>query len=84
MRIADNQGRYAFDQQPEICKWNLGKLAEQLAHLIPPEDAQSVLDQYEQLYTAHYMAKMRKKASQPYLGHSQKTVYQFRDMETQQ
>ena len=26
----DNQGRYAYDLQPEICRWNLKKLAEAL------------------------------------------------------
>lgn len=29
--LSDNQGRYAYDQQPEICRWNMTKLAEALA-----------------------------------------------------
>lgn len=29
--IADNNGRYAYNKQPSICRWNLRKLAEALA-----------------------------------------------------
>lgn len=29
--VLDDRGRYAYDQQPAICRWNLRKLAEALA-----------------------------------------------------
>ena len=32
---SDNEGRYRYEAQPEICKWNLGKLAEALDPILP-------------------------------------------------
>ena len=29
--VSDNTGRYAYDKQPSICRWNLTKLAEALS-----------------------------------------------------
>ena len=29
--FTDDRGRYAYDQQPSICRWNLKKLSEALA-----------------------------------------------------
>jgi len=29
--LSDNTGRYAYDQQPSICQWNLKKLGEALS-----------------------------------------------------
>lgn len=34
---SDDGGRYTYAAQPEICKWNLGKLAEALAPVLPRE-----------------------------------------------
>jgi len=35
--FTDDGGRYAYDRQPAICRWNLCKLAEALAPCLPPE-----------------------------------------------
>ena len=32
---SDDGGRYAFNKQPEICRWNLEKLAEALDFVLP-------------------------------------------------
>ena len=36
---SDNDGRYRYEAQPEICKWNLSKLAESLDPLMPKQEA---------------------------------------------
>ncbi|OCT89072.1 hypothetical protein XELAEV_18017693mg [Xenopus laevis] len=59
---SDNMGRYAYNKQPEICKWNLGKLAEALVPELPIDISQSILDEeYDAEFRKHYMQKMRKK-----------------------
>ncbi|KAE8616053.1 hypothetical protein XENTR_v10008705 [Xenopus tropicalis] len=59
---SDNMGRYAYNKQPEICKWNLGKLAEALIPELPLSISQSILDdEYDAEFQNHYMEKMRKK-----------------------
>ena len=40
---ADNGGRYAYDRQPAICRWNLEKLAEALSSCLSEEGAQDGL-----------------------------------------
>jgi uncharacterized protein YdiU (UPF0061 family) len=37
---SDDRGRYAYDQQPSICKWNLKKLSEALLPSLTSEDAE--------------------------------------------
>ena len=58
---SDDQGRYAYKKQPEICKWNCTKLAEALAEIAPMEKMQPAIDLYDAEYQQHYMQKMRKK-----------------------
>jgi len=58
---SDNSGRYAYDKQPGICKWNCGKLAEALAPLLPIQKSKSILDKFDQEYDRVYTAKMRQK-----------------------
>ena len=41
--LTDDGGRYAYDRQPSICRWNLQKLAEALASCLPPEKAKEGL-----------------------------------------
>lgn len=59
--IADDGGRYAYDQQPDICKWNLQKLTEALAPLISKEEALPILATYNGHFENFYIEKMRKK-----------------------
>ncbi|NWZ33255.1 SELO protein, partial [Brachypodius atriceps] len=59
---SDNTGRYAYNKQPEICKWNLGKLAEALVPELPLEISQLILEEeYDAEFEKHYLQKMRKK-----------------------
>ncbi|CAM9864274.1 unnamed protein product [Lampetra fluviatilis] len=58
---SDEGGRYAYDQQPDMCRWNLEKLAEALAPTLPAELSRPALDEYGALYEAAYLRKMRRK-----------------------
>ncbi|XP_068612965.1 protein adenylyltransferase SelO-1, mitochondrial-like isoform X2 [Brachionichthys hirsutus] len=58
---SDNNGRYSYQAQPAICRWNLVKLAEALAPEVPPERAAAVMDEYLDLYNGFYLENMRKK-----------------------
>jgi serine/tyrosine/threonine adenylyltransferase len=43
---SDEQGRYAFDRQAEICYWNLACLAQGLLPLVPKEGLLETLNKY--------------------------------------
>ncbi|KAM9352166.1 selenoprotein O1 [Symphorus nematophorus] len=58
---SDNSGRYSYQAQPAICRWNLVKLAEALAPELPPDRAEAVMDEYLGLYNGFYLENMRKK-----------------------
>ncbi|XP_072097480.1 selenoprotein O1 isoform X2 [Mobula birostris] len=59
---SDNRGRYAYNRQPEICKWNLGKLAEALVPELPLEVGQSIVEEeFNSEFDQHFLQKMRKK-----------------------
>ncbi|XP_068169960.1 selenoprotein O1 isoform X2 [Antennarius striatus] len=58
---SDNSGRYSYQAQPAICKWNLVKLAEALAPELPPDRAEAIMDEYLDLYNGFYLENMRKK-----------------------
>uniref|UniRef100_K9IKY1 Selenoprotein O n=1 Tax=Desmodus rotundus TaxID=9430 RepID=K9IKY1_DESRO len=59
---SDNAGRYAYSRQPEVCKWNLQKLAEALQPELPLEVGEAILaEEYEAEFHRHYLHKMRRK-----------------------
>jgi uncharacterized protein YdiU (UPF0061 family) len=58
---SDHQGRYAFDQQPDIAGWNLSCLAQALLPLMTVEAAQDVLSAYGPKFTRHYVELMARK-----------------------
>ncbi|KAM4675545.1 protein adenylyltransferase SelO, mitochondrial [Discoglossus pictus] len=59
---SDNMGRYAYNKQPEICKWNLGKLGEALVPELPLDLSLSIIDEeYDAEFQKHYIQKMRRK-----------------------
>eukprot|EP00753_Platysulcus_tardus_P004891 PLAT12749.3.p1 GENE.PLAT12749.3~~PLAT12749.3.p1 ORF type:complete len:663 (+),score=294.92 PLAT12749.3:272-1990(+) len=58
---SDEEGRYAFDKQPSICKWNLQRLAESLQPLLPADASAPAIDSYDDLYAAAYLQRMRNK-----------------------
>ncbi|CAN9498759.1 unnamed protein product [Ophioblennius macclurei] len=58
---SDNSGRYSYQAQPAICRWNLVKLAEALAPELPAARAEAVMDEYLDLFNRFYVDNMRKK-----------------------
>jgi uncharacterized protein YdiU (UPF0061 family) len=63
----DEQGRYAYANQPRITLWNLTRLAECLLPLLSDEkeqaieQAQLILGEYAEKFTAAYQAGLREK-----------------------
>ncbi len=63
----DQQGRYAFGNQPMIGQWNLTRLAECLVGVVDPDSKESVrllteaLETYASRYRAAWLAGMRRK-----------------------
>jgi uncharacterized protein YdiU (UPF0061 family) len=58
---SDFGGRYAFDQQPNVGLWNLYRFAQTLVPLVEPEEAQSVLGEYQMIFTKRFVELMRGK-----------------------
>uniref|UniRef100_A0A9J7XA75 Selenoprotein O n=1 Tax=Cyprinus carpio carpio TaxID=630221 RepID=A0A9J7XA75_CYPCA len=58
---SDTSGRYSYQAQPAICRWNLAQLAEALVPDLPPDRAEQVLDEYLPIYNGFYLSNMRKK-----------------------
>ncbi len=63
----DEGGRYAFDQQPAIAQWNLGRLGQAMLPLFADvlqagaAQANAVLGEYETIFNRAYGAGMRRK-----------------------
>jgi serine/tyrosine/threonine adenylyltransferase len=63
----DEQGRYAYANQPRIALWNLTRLAECLLPLLADEqekavaEAQIILGEFPEKFTTAYQAGLRKK-----------------------
>ena len=53
---SDSSGRYSYEKQPEMCKWNLKKLAEALVPLISETDSSTILDSYDSIYKNEYLS----------------------------
>lgn len=59
---SDNFGRYTYSRQPEVCRWNLQKLAEALEPELPTELAGAILaEEYDAEFRRHYLHRMRGK-----------------------
>lgn len=58
---SDHQGRYAFNQQPNIANWNLSVLAQALLPLVDKSHLIDQLDQYPRIFEQHYLTLMSKK-----------------------
>ncbi|KAF7462459.1 hypothetical protein GHT09_012482 [Marmota monax] len=59
---SDDAGRYSYSRQPEVCKWNLRKLAEALEPELPRELAEAALEEeFDSEFQRHYLQKMRSK-----------------------
>jgi uncharacterized protein YdiU (UPF0061 family) len=63
----DQQGRYAYGNQPQIAQWNLARFAETLLPLLGPsedqaiERAQKTLEGFGLEFQQHWLGGMRKK-----------------------
>jgi uncharacterized protein YdiU (UPF0061 family) len=51
---SDNSGRYSYEKQPEICKWNLIKLSEVLAPLLDLNISAELIKEYDNIYQQKY------------------------------
>ena len=58
---SDYQGRYAFDQQPQIGLWNLTCLAQALTPLIEVDAAKAALQTYQQRFSQQYYRLLAQK-----------------------
>ncbi|CAB4002050.1 Hypothetical predicted protein, partial [Paramuricea clavata] len=59
---SDDMARYSYKAQPEICKWNLIKLAEAMADVLPIAKSRILLeDVYDLEFLDYYLNKMRRK-----------------------
>ncbi|HEY0666175.1 MAG TPA: YdiU family protein [Gallionella sp.] len=58
---SDPQGRYAFNQQPQVGLWNLSCLAQALSPLTSRESAEAVLEDYAPAFYEHYTRLMGEK-----------------------
>ena len=57
---SDKDGRYSYDNQPSMCKWNLFKLADALKEYIP-DSTQYVQDHFDLVYTNFFMQEFKQK-----------------------
>ena len=58
---SDEEGRYAFENQPSIAKWNLGSLMKALSPLAPLEKMEPILAIYDKVYMRYFHYYMCKK-----------------------
>jgi len=62
---SDHQGRYAFDQQPDIGAWNVTCLAQALTPLMSVAEARDALSVYEFTFVDHYLNRIGAKLGLP-------------------
>jgi uncharacterized protein YdiU (UPF0061 family) len=59
---SDDSGRYAYDCQPPICKWNLNVLAADLAAHVDNDKTEAIVEEvFDAHYAETYRGLMRKK-----------------------
>ena len=59
---SDDGGRYTYAKQPEICKWNLGKLAEAIGEAVPVEETKEIVENvFDDAFRRHYRRMMADK-----------------------
>ncbi|MGB8516360.1 MAG: YdiU family protein [Gallionella sp.] len=55
---SDPQGRYAYNQQPQIGLWNVSCLAQALSRLVSEADIEVILENYAPTFYRHFVALM--------------------------
>ena len=63
---SDHDGRYAYDQQPQIGAWNCTCLAQALLPLMEIDDARDALAGYGEIFATEYMRLMCAKLGLPF------------------
>lgn len=63
---SDHDGRYAYDQQPQIGAWNCTCLAQALLPLMELDDARDALSGYGEVFAAEYLRLMCAKLGLPF------------------
>ena len=64
---SDNQGRYAFNRQPQVAYWNLYCLGQALLPLIGNEELTiAALESYKSVFPAAYATQMLRKLGLPH------------------
>ncbi|KAL4099278.1 hypothetical protein PRIC1_007084 [Phytophthora ramorum] len=58
---SDDSGRYRYEAQPEICKWNCSVLAGQLGLVTEHAVFEPALDAFDEIYQGEYLRLMREK-----------------------
>jgi len=58
---SDHEGRYAYDQQPEIGLWNLACLAQTMTSFASEDELKAELGRYSRRYRSHYQQLMANK-----------------------
>ena len=58
---SDYQGRYAFNQQPNIAKWNLSVLAQALLPLVDKDELVEQLEGFDNVFSEQYFSIMNGK-----------------------
>ncbi|GAB1609313.1 protein adenylyltransferase SelO, mitochondrial-like [Argonauta hians] len=59
---SDGEGRYSYRKQPEICKWNCRKLAEDIQEAVPLDSTLPELEKiFDETFNAEYYGQMKKK-----------------------
>ncbi len=80
---SDHDGRYAYDQQPNIGAWNCTCLAQALLPLMELEDAQDALSIYGETFATEYMRLMCEKLGLPFEEESAPLVTNLLDLMAQ-
>ncbi|CEM37451.1 unnamed protein product [Vitrella brassicaformis CCMP3155] len=58
---SDDRGYYCYRRQPDAVKFNMRKLAEALAPLLPLEESFAELEKFDEIHHDAYMQQMRRK-----------------------
>ncbi|XP_005102618.1 protein adenylyltransferase SelO, mitochondrial [Aplysia californica] len=58
---SDDGGRYSYQKQPEMCRWNCVKLAEAIKDAVPLSETKPHIDLFDEEFGAQYKKKMRSK-----------------------
>jgi len=59
--LSDDQGRYAFNEQPKVGAWNCQVLAQSFAFLLNEKAQEQAVEAYVSAYNHHFILLMRRK-----------------------